>query len=136
MKKQILKNILFWIFFLIIFFLIVSFIKREDLRIWKINHDQEKLGFFICKTFDCTNISLVSCRKSFFYIESQNGLFIKEFVYEEEGKCKYKIVKSDNTGMECLLDKEILSSGFAPKVMISNYYFSEELQKNCKLTNY
>ncbi len=136
MFKKILKNIFFWLIFIFVFLLIFSFIKRNELRIWKINHDQERLGFFVCKSFDCINNSLTKCQKSFFYVESENGLFLKEFVYGEGGDCIYRVVKSDNTGMECLFDKDFLASGFAPKVMISNYHFSEELQNNCKLVNY
>ena len=134
-SKKIAKHTISWLAIIFSLLLIIIFLKRDDLRIWRINHNHEKQGFFICKTFDCTRRNLSLCKKSFFRIELGDR-YIEEFVYEDKDQCVFKIVKSDQTGMECHFDKTLLTPELISKVLISNYNSIPEIKSNCELLNF
>jgi len=134
--KNIYVSLLIWSFVIWICLLIALFIKRDEIRLWKINHDLEKQGFNICKDYNCLKENILLCNKSFLYSEANTEYFLKEFVYPEDDKCVYEILKSDRTGMKCYFNKELLTDSFIGKIKISNYARVKEIQDNCNLISY
>lgn len=136
MFKKIYVSLLIWLFVFCIFLLITLFIKRDEIRIWKINYEWERQGFNICRSYNCLKENILLCNKSFFYSEATSKYFLKEFVYPENDKCVYEIFKSDRTGMKCYFDKELLNDDFVEKIKISNYSKVKEIKDNCNLISY
>lgn len=132
--KNIFHKIIIWIIIFAVIILIILFCKRDMVHLWNINQSHKRQGYFICQTFDCTKRNLSLCTKSFFRIESADK-YIEEYIYSDANLCVFKILKSDNTGMECRFNQETLNSGIASKVLISNYFKMNELKNNCQLIN-
>jgi hypothetical protein len=131
-SRKTVKHAMLWLIIIFLLFLVILFLKRNDLHAWRINYNHEKQGFYVCKTFDCARRNLNICKKSFFRIELGER-YIEEFVYEDKNLCVFRIIKSDKTGMECHFDKTVLKPDFISKIMISNYNSIPEIKSNCKL---
>lgn len=134
--KNIYISVLVWLFVFWICLLLFLFIQRDEIRIWRINYEQEKQGFYICKTYNCLREKILLCDKSFLYTESTPEYFLKEFVYPENGKCIYEILKSDRNGMKCYFGTELIDEDFIEKIKISNYTKIKEIKDNCNLISY
>jgi hypothetical protein len=130
--QKILKSFLFWIV-LVLILVVVLVVFNRNTQINPINAKYQKQGYFICDTFDCIFKKLATCEKSFFRTDVSTR-YIEEFVYEDNGKCIFKVIKSDKTGLECTFDKEVLSS--LPKIYISNFKLIPEAKDACKLVQY
>jgi hypothetical protein len=115
--------------------LVITFFKRDVLKITLVNAKYQRQGYFICSTFDCPSKKLTNCEKSFFRIDFGDR-YIEEFVYEENNQCIFKIVKSDKSGMECSFDKTVLKTLNLPTIIISNYELFPETKEACQMVQY
>lgn len=131
--KKLLKPLLFWIVLILILVVLIIVFNRDTSQITLTNAKHQKQGYFICDSFECVTKKLSTCEKTFFRVDATDR-YIEEFVYEDNNNCVFKVFKSDNTGMECIFDKEILSS--LPRIYISNFMLIPESKDACKLIQY
>ncbi len=115
--------------------LIILLIKKDDIKLWKLEQTYVKQGYFVCHTFECIPEKLNKCEKAFFRVGFKN-IFVDKLIYENNEKCIFQIIKSDKEGLECVFDINTWKGKDTPNINASNYKLFPESKDACKLKQF